>query len=109
MAVDKNFTLKLITIYDQLLKEYKQVEGSARIIMENSFDADYDLVAIQTQFNAAKRGLGIVNKLPYGEDKVKHAKRVMTNLNRIRGLLRQLENEMARSFKIQTMRDQHGQ
>lgn len=47
------------------------------------------------RFDAARRALGIVNRLPDGPDKKKHAKRVMTNMNIFRNymnvLMRQLE------------------
>jgi len=37
-----------------------------------------------SRINAAKRGIGLVNKLRPGPDKLRHAKRVFRNYNRLR-------------------------
>ena len=39
------------------------------------------------RLEAAKRGIGITNKLPPGEERIFHRHKIMGNLNRIRGLL----------------------
>lgn len=45
------------------------------------------------QFNAAKRGLGIANKLT-GPDKRKHASKVLSNMNKIRAAIRDAERQL---------------
>lgn len=39
------------------------------------------------RLDAAKRGLGLTNRLPQGEERSQHRSRIMGNLNRIRALL----------------------
>ena len=50
---------------------------------------------ISQRFEAAKRGLGLVNKLSKGPSKTKHTSRIMGNMNRIRGMLRRVEQKLA--------------
>lgn len=49
-----------------------------------------DLVAAfdeaEKRLGAAKRGLGLVNKLPPGEERSENRRRIMANLNRLRAL-----------------------
>lgn len=52
------------------------------------------LDGVMKQFDAAKRGLSIISRLPPGEDRAKHASRVMSNMNRIRGAVRRAENDL---------------
>lgn len=60
-------------------------------IDEGSFFID----EIIRQMEAAKRGLSIISRLPPGEDRAKHASRVMTNMNKIRGRLRRAKKAIA--------------
>jgi len=71
-----------------------------------NFDSK-DIEQAVKMLDAAKRGLGFVNKLPAGTEKVKHAQRVMGNLNKIRGFVNRLvqnqvdaENEELESFDV---------
>lgn len=48
---------------------------------------------LQMMFDAARRGLGLANKLR-PEDKKKHLKRIMSNLNTIRAALKRLIKQM---------------
>lgn len=57
---------------------------------------EQNLEEIEHRFAAARRGLGLVNKLPNGESKTFHRKRIMGNLNRIRVLLAQVQAAVAR-------------
>jgi len=47
------------------------------------------------QMDAAKRGLGLVNKLGDGASRTKHRSRVMGNMNRIRANVRRIEKMLA--------------
>lgn len=58
-------------------------------------DGNADVTALEKQIEAARKGLGIVNKLKAGPDKVKHAARVMSNLNKLRAKLKKLKKELA--------------
>jgi len=51
---------------------------------------DVTFEQIEKMMDAAKRGLGLVNKLKSGEQKKKHASAVLSNMNKIRGALRRL-------------------
>jgi len=50
---------------------------------------------VMKQMDAAKRGLGFVNKLSAGDSKNKNRSRVMGNMNRIRGNVRRIEKMLA--------------
>jgi hypothetical protein len=51
---------------------------------------DVTLEQIEKMFDAARRGLGLVNKLKNPIDKKKHASAVLANLNKIRGALKRV-------------------
>lgn len=46
------------------------------------------------RMDAAKRALGLVNKLPPGESRTMHKRRVMGNLNRIRTLVYDIQMKL---------------
>lgn len=74
--------------YDKLVETYMQVSvqlNEAMLPVEGDFEAQ--MAELSKRFDAAKRGLGIVNKLPNGPQKTMHARRVMINLNQIRAML----------------------
>jgi hypothetical protein len=52
------------------------------------------LEQIEQMLDAAKRGLGIANKLKKPSEKKKHASAVMSNLNKIRGALQGIINAL---------------
>lgn len=52
------------------------------------------LDVLMRQFDAAKRGLSIVSRLTPGPDRAKHASRVMSNMNKIRGGMRRAEKAL---------------
>ena len=49
---------------------------------------------IERMFDAARRGLGIVNKLKNPAERKKHASAVLSNLNKIRAALQRVINSM---------------
>lgn len=53
-----------------------------------NFDVDLDKAV--KMLDAAKRGLGLVGKMDPGPEKVYHSKRIMINMNKIRGLVQRL-------------------
>lgn len=74
--------------YDKLLKDISLNESS----LMNKIESDLD--ALSTKFEAAKRGLSIVNKLSMGMTKLKHTQRVMSNLSTIRSDILNLEKKV---------------
>lgn len=99
MKDQAKFYRRLNSVFEQLATEHKYLSSVAatnRTIVENtSASLESELDKINQMFNAARKGLGLVNKLPYGDSKLKHTRRVMGNLNRIRGSLRRLESQMS--------------
>ena len=91
---------KLNEEYALLKRRFAACLTSATTLVENtgndlSVSTLDSLDEISKRFDAAKRGLGLVNKLSPGPSKKKHASRILGNLNRIRGLLRRVENQLA--------------
>lgn len=97
-----------IVSYDKKLKRLKInadkmiAEGVLDFNMPNVKTVDKDsgkevpnLDAIFGEANkrleAARRALGLVNKLPQGESRTMHKRRIMGNLNRIRALVYDLQ------------------
>jgi hypothetical protein len=58
-------------------------------------DMDGQMVELQKRFEAARRGIGITNRLRPGPDRTKHRRRVMSNLNSIRAQL----NKVIKQFE----------
>ena len=75
----------LVTLADAYNKAIEMIH----IIAEDT--SSEEIADVEKQIIAAKKGLGLVNKLKTGPEKVKHAKRVMTNLNKLRSKLAQLK------------------
>ena len=50
---------------------------------------------VDRRFEAAKRGLGIANRLPAGPYRQKHLRQIMGNMNRIRAMLYRIQREIA--------------
>lgn len=74
--------------YDKLLKDIQLHEAS----LMNKIESDMD--ELSRKFEAAKRGLGIVNKLSAGLTKLKHTQRVMSNLSTLRSDILNLEKKI---------------
>lgn len=85
------------------LKSYRDNEGGKYKIVKKrkklqegvtDFPADSDMLQMFDEaikrLEAARRGLGITNKLPPGEEKRMHRSRIMGNLNRLRALVDRL-------------------
>lgn len=51
------------------------------------------------KFGAAKKGLGLANKLKDPESRKKHSKAMMVNLNKLRGLMQRLDKSIAKAVK----------
>lgn len=90
-----NFTKKSALILSTYLKEYKSLRSQIAL-NENALGnkLDEELSDLFDKFVAAKKALGLVDKLKPGKTKAKHASRVMTNLNKIRAGLLNLEKEI---------------
>lgn len=77
----------------QLLNELALLEQLA-IVEDFSWDAgkplDDQLGQAITQFDAARRALGIANRLQNPKDRAKHKQRVMAMLNRLRASMNRL-------------------
>lgn len=79
--------------YDQLWEELGDAAELVESLLNEGVDVDVQaaLDEVIKQMEAAKRGLGIVNKLEPGEYRRKHASRVMSNMNQIRARMRQIQ------------------
>lgn len=55
----------------------------------------YDFFGYHRKLEAARRALGIVNRLPPGPYKARHASRVLSAMNRLRAKVRAAERETA--------------
>lgn len=76
--------------FTELSEQYGSLTAETKFLAEDfalSDEAYAMLNTIEQRLGAAKRGLGIVNKLSPGPSKTKHASRVMSNMNAIRGQL----------------------
>lgn len=58
-----------------------------------------DLDETMKRFEAAKKGMKIVWRFPPGEDRVKHSKRVLINMNKIRGLISRIQKQIVAGAK----------
>jgi hypothetical protein len=74
--------------YDRILKDIQLHESSLMDRVETELDE------LSNKFDAAKRGLSLVNKLSPGMTKLKHTQRVMKNLSTIRSDILNLENKV---------------
>jgi hypothetical protein len=54
-------------------------------------EVDAAMQELEKRLAAARKGLGLTNKLPPGESRVLHRRRILTNLNHIRAKFRQLD------------------
>lgn len=74
--------------YDKLLKDISLNEST----LMNKIESDLD--DLSKRFEAAKRGLQLVNKLSVGMTKLKHTQRVMSNLSTLRSEILNLEKKV---------------
>lgn len=82
---------------DEVEAELQELSHQVSLNEEHSMGDELaaKLVKAQEKLAAAKKGLGIVNKLSAGDSKVKHAKRVMANVNRLRAEVQRLKKMLA--------------
>lgn len=91
--------------HDQAVEELKDLHQRLKNVIEayksRGFREDSgdntiveQLKSAIKKFEAAKRGLGIVNKLSPGDKKKQHASRVMSNMNKLRSQVQNLENNL---------------
>ena len=74
-----------VTVVEELMDQMiTEGEGSA-------------LDVVIKQMQAAKDGLSIVSRLKPGPDRAKHASRVMTNMNKIRGAISRITKSLAKA------------
>lgn len=55
---------------------------------------DDEMSSLTDRFDAARKGLSLVNKLSPGPTKLRHTQRIMSNLSRIRTALLDLEKKI---------------
>ena len=95
-----NNEIDIDKLADELAEHISVVEQymDNPVLME---DDHSDLDVLLKQMDAAKRGMSIVSKLKPGEDRGKHASRVMTNMNKIRGRIKTLQRKIKAAEKEQ--------
>ena len=84
---------RLQKVYNELLAEYYHIRGNM-VLAESTAEVQASIKAVEAMIAAAKRGLGISNKLK-GDDKKKHNQRVMINMNKLRSKLASLKKQLA--------------
>jgi hypothetical protein len=70
-----------MAVFTNILKEGVTDLGTPSGDLAAAFDE------ASKRFEAARRGFGIVNKLPKGPERSEHRKRILGNLNRLRALV----------------------
>jgi len=60
-------------------------------------DLDTAMDQLSKRLEAARRGLGLTNKLPPGESRVLHRRKIMGNLNKIRALFNFIQKKLEAS------------
>lgn len=80
--------------YEELKHQYYNILDQVSILSEkvdfskvSAMDVESQLDQLHRMFLAARKGLGLVNKMRPGPDRGKNASRVLTNLNQIRATL----------------------
>lgn len=87
--MDKQRLMELAGIADN--KEVFIFERADGASDDKMFDM---LFKMAEQLDAAKRGLGLANKLKDAEERKKHRSRIMVNLNKLRGLISSAETAL---------------
>ena len=94
-------TLLIESDIKELDKKFKAVvEFFSKVLNEAVTDLNVpagDLAAAfdeaAKRLDAARRGLGLVNKLPAGQERTENRRRIMGNLNRLRALVDRITKE----------------
>jgi hypothetical protein len=95
-------TAELNREFAELSERYADIKTQVGFLKESADSVAFlasMIEQISARFDAAKRGLGLVNKLTPGQSKRKHASRVMINLNTIRRELAQLTKTLQREIE----------
>lgn len=87
----KFFELFEATSVDALLEDMGSFQMPAP---DAGIPTDQQLELAVRQFSAARRALGLVNKLAPGPTKQRHASRVLAVLNKIRASIRRIEKQI---------------
>lgn len=66
----------------------KDLEENIRDLAPLQLDQDVPLEDLEFRLDAAKRGIGLANRLRNPEEKKAHLSRVFSNLNKIQGALK---------------------
>lgn len=82
--LQKTYT-ELLETFKHFLKQFATLTEATLLPVEG--DLEEQLAELTKRFEAAKRGLGLVNKLRVGPERRAQARRVMGNLNKIRAML----------------------
>ena len=77
------------------LNEYSARFKLYEALLVESTDTDNMFDETARMLDAAKRGLGIANRLKTPEDRKKHRSRIMTTMNHLRSQLRNIEQAIA--------------
>lgn len=77
-----------------LLEALTELEEKYSAPLPSGLRLDQMLDMAIERMNAAKRALGLVNKLEPGETRARHASRVMSNLNTLRAQVNRLFDEI---------------
>lgn len=82
---------ELVELFDQIVEQYNSiVEGiltEAVSPLDPDLDLEGQLAELSKRMEAARRALGLTNKLQAGVPRTMHRKRIMGNLNSIRAQL----------------------
>lgn len=77
---------ELVEMFDALVDQINTLT-EAVIPVDADLDIEQQLAELTKRMEAARRGLGLVNKFPAGPSRTEHRKRIMGNLNTIRAML----------------------
>jgi hypothetical protein len=84
----------MLLVEFELNESLKALEERLSVPVQDDLRLDQKLDIMIDRMNAAKRALGIVNRLPAGEKRTAHRSRVMGNLNTLRAQVNHLFDEM---------------
>lgn len=77
---------ELVEMFDALVEQINTLT-EAVIPVNPDLDMEQQLAELTKRMEAARRGLGLVNKFPAGPQRTEHRRRIMGNLNTIRAML----------------------
>lgn len=80
---------KQVTLLKYMSEQLTQLQKQVSLCEDSS--ASPELAQALQMMDAARKGLSIVGRMPPGEYRAKHTRRIMSNLNRIRGLVSRLQ------------------